>query len=60
MPIPKEILDMLPYLVCPVCKTPVHVTPDDRGLKCDSCKRIYPIRDDIPSMLPEEATFAPE
>lgn len=60
MPVPKEILDMLSCLVCPVCKTPVHVTSDETGLKCDSCKRIYPIRDEIPSMLPEEASFAPE
>ena len=60
MPIPDEVLAMLPYLVCPVCRTPVRVLPDDSGLKCDSCRRIYPIRDDIPAMLPEEATFAPE
>ncbi|MGB7845530.1 MAG: Trm112 family protein [Candidatus Acidiferrum sp.] len=57
MPIPK---DLLAILVCPVCKKPVHLLPDNSGLKCDVCKRIYPVRDDIPVMLPEEATIAPE
>ncbi len=53
----KELLDIL---VCPVCKQPVHPLPDESGLKCDACKRVYPVRDDIPVMLPEEATIAPE
>ena len=57
MPIPKELLAIL---VCPVCKKPVRLLPDNSGLKCDACKRIYPVRDDIPVMLPEEATIAPE
>ena len=57
MPIPKELLAIL---VCPVCKKPVRLLSDNSGLKCDACKRIYPIRDDIPVMLPEEATIAPE
>jgi len=57
MSISKELLDIL---VCPVCKQPVHLLPDASGLKCDACKRVYPVRDDIPVMLPEEATIAPE
>ena len=57
MPIPKELLAIL---VCPVCKKSVRLLPDNSGLKCDACKRIYPVRDDIPVMLPEEATLAPE
>ena len=57
MPIPKELLDIL---VCPVCKTPIDPLPDGSGLKCRSCRRVYPIKDDIPVMLPEEATVAPE
>jgi hypothetical protein len=28
---------------------------DQSGLKCVQCKRVYPIRDDIPVMLIEEA-----
>ncbi len=57
MPIPKELLDIL---VCPVCKTPVTLLTDGSGLKCSSCRRVYPVRDDIPVMLPEEAKIASE
>jgi uncharacterized protein YbaR (Trm112 family) len=57
MPIPKEVLAIL---VCPVCKKPVHPLPDNSGYKCEACKRVYPVRDDIPVMLPEEATISPE
>jgi uncharacterized protein YbaR (Trm112 family) len=55
MAISKELLAIL---VCPVCKDPVRLVPDGSGLKCDDCKRVYPIRDEIPVMLPEEATLA--
>jgi LSD1 subclass zinc finger protein len=54
MPIPQDLLSIL---VCPVCKTPVQYTPDQSGLKCQTCRRIYPIKDEIPVMLPEEATI---
>jgi uncharacterized protein len=57
MPIPDEVLAIL---VCPICKKPVQYLSDHSGLKCLSCKRVYPVRDDIPVMLPEEATIAPE
>ena len=57
MAISKELLDIL---VCPVCKTPVRITPDGAGLKCATCRRLYPIKDDIPVMLPDEATVAAE
>ncbi len=50
--------ELLAILVCPVCKSPIHVVPDGSGLKCDACKLIYPTRDGIPVMLPEEATVA--
>jgi len=50
--ISQELLDIL---VCPVCKSPVKMLADGTGLKCQPCKRVYPIRDDIPVMLPEEA-----
>ncbi len=45
-------------LACPECKKPVRLLPDSSGLKCDACKRIYPVRDELPVMLIEEATFA--
>ncbi|HUI51233.1 MAG TPA: Trm112 family protein [Terriglobales bacterium] len=57
MPISKELLDIL---VCPVCKKPVHPLADNTGLKCEACKRVYPVRDDIPVMLVDEASVAAE
>ncbi|MGC2467920.1 MAG: Trm112 family protein [Candidatus Acidiferrum sp.] len=52
MAIPQELLEIL---VCPICKTAVKMTADNAGLKCGTCGRVYPVRDDIPVMLPEEA-----
>ncbi|MEW5979059.1 MAG: Trm112 family protein [Acidobacteriota bacterium] len=52
MPISPELLEIL---VCPLCKELVTVTPDGNGLKCVKCKRVYPIKDDIPVMLIDEA-----
>ncbi|MEY3282488.1 MAG: hypothetical protein RIR86_501 [Acidobacteriota bacterium] len=31
--------------------------PDGRGLKCVECRRVYPIRDEIPVLLVDEATI---
>ena len=49
--------DLLEILACPLCKTPVEMVKDGAGLRCVQCKRVYPIRDDIPIMLPEEAAL---
>jgi uncharacterized protein len=53
----KELLDIL---VCPLCKTPVKLTADGAGLKCETCRRVYPVRGDIPIMLIEEARVEAE
>jgi uncharacterized protein YbaR (Trm112 family) len=47
--------DLLEILVCPLCKVRVELLQDENGLKCVQCKRVYPIRDDIPVMLVDEA-----
>jgi uncharacterized protein YbaR (Trm112 family) len=52
MPISQDLLDIL---VCPLCKATVKLTEDQGGLKCVQCKRVYPIRDEIPVMLIDEA-----
>lgn len=52
MAISKELLEIL---VCPLCKAPLELKPTGTGLKCVECKRVYPIRDDIPVMLIDEA-----
>ena len=54
MPVSNELLEIL---VCPVCKTPVKPTADQQGLKCATCRRVYPVRNDIPVMLVDEATI---
>ncbi len=57
MAVSKELLGIL---VCPLCKTPVKLTADEQGLKCSTCRRVYPIRDDIPVMLIDEARIEAE
>lgn len=57
MPVSKELLDIL---VCPECKTPVTPTLDQQGLKCSTCKRVYPVRGDIPIMIVSDARKDPE
>lgn len=47
--------ELLKILVCPQCKTRVEPTPDQQGLRCPACRVVYPIRDDIPVMLVDEA-----
>lgn len=51
--------DLLEILACPACKAKVELKPDGSALKCVECKRVYPIRDDIPVMLIDEATIEP-
>jgi uncharacterized protein len=52
MPIDPELLEIL---ACPECKTPVEVVKDGAGLRCGKCHRVYPVQDDIPVMLVDEA-----
>jgi uncharacterized protein YbaR (Trm112 family) len=46
---------LLEILVCPACKAPVKLVQNGAGLRCDKCRRVYPIKDDIPVMLVAEA-----
>ena len=48
--------ELLEILACPECKTPVDLVNDGAGLKCRQCRRVFPIKDDIPVMLLDEAT----
>jgi len=47
--------ELLEILACPLCKTEVKLVGEGTGLKCERCGRVYPIKDDIPIMLIEEA-----
>ncbi len=52
--------DLLEILACPVCKVKVELKSDGSALKCPECKRVYPVRDNIPVMLVDEATIEDE
>jgi len=48
----KKLLDIL---VCPLCKGKLEFNEKDSELICNFDKLAYPVRDDIPVMLEEEA-----
>jgi hypothetical protein len=50
---------LLSILACPLCKTEIKLTADEKGLKCLTCNRVYPIRDEIPVLIIDEATIEP-
>ncbi len=52
MGLSKELLDIL---ACPKCKGDVRLNDKQDGLVCQACQLMYPIKDDIPVMLVEEA-----
>ena len=50
--IPQDLLDIL---VCPVCKKSLQLKATGESLKCTECRRVYPVRDNIPILLVDEA-----
>ncbi|MCB1959722.1 MAG: Trm112 family protein [Rhodocyclaceae bacterium] len=46
---------LLEILVCPVCKGPLDYHRAEAELVCKACRLAYPVRDDIPVMLEDEA-----
>ena len=48
----KRLLDIL---VCPLCKSQLHLNSDKHELICKADRLAYPIRDDVPVMLVDEA-----
>lgn len=48
----RKLLDIL---ACPICKGPLVFNKDAGELICKADRLAYPIRDDIPVMLEEEA-----
>ena len=47
--------ELLEILACPKCKDRVILDESGQFLICERCKLKYPIREDIPIMLIEEA-----
>ena len=52
MAIEKELLDIL---ACPKCKGGISLNQSGEGLVCETCRLVYPIREEIPVMIIEEA-----
>lgn len=48
----KKLLDIL---VCPICKGPLLYDKERKELVCKADRLAYPVRDDIPVMLEDEA-----
>jgi uncharacterized protein YbaR (Trm112 family) len=46
---------LLDILVCPKCKGRLEYGSEESRLVCRACKLAYPIRNDIPIMLEQEA-----
>ena len=46
---------LLDILVCPLCKSPLIYRKAERELICKADRLAYPIQDDIPVMLADEA-----
>ena len=47
---------LLALLVCPKCKGALTYRETENALDCATCQLRYPVRDDIPVMLIDEAT----
>lgn len=46
---------LLEIIVCPECKEELNLKENKKGLKCERCKRVYPIDENgIPHLLIEE------
>lgn len=50
VPISPELIEIL---ACPKCKGPLE--QQERGFACQDCRLLFPIDDDIPNFLIEEA-----
>jgi uncharacterized protein YbaR (Trm112 family) len=52
----KKLLDIL---ACPLCKGPLVYRKEQQELVCKADRLAFPVRDDIPVMLEEEARKLP-
>ncbi len=46
---------LLEILACPKCKGDLTPVTNETGLFCEDCDVVYPVREDIPIMLTDEA-----
>jgi uncharacterized protein YbaR (Trm112 family) len=52
----QKLVELLEVLICPVCRKSLVIRSED-SLKCNDCKRVYPIQDGIVIMLESYATI---
>jgi uncharacterized protein YbaR (Trm112 family) len=52
MPLSPDLLDLL---VCPQCKGDLEYRTQPEVLVCPACRLVFPVEDDIPIMLIDEA-----
>ena len=50
---------LLDILVCPLCKGPLLYKKTEKELICKADRLAFPIRDDIPVMMEDEARKLP-
>ena len=46
---------LLDILACPQCRSTLFVDDEAGELVCNACQLAYPVRDDVPVMLVDEA-----
>jgi hypothetical protein len=52
MTLSRELVEIV---ACPKCKGPVKLKPDESGFVCEACRLVYPVVDEIPNFLVDEA-----
>jgi hypothetical protein len=57
MKITEEFVEMM---ICPACQSKLRLREDASAIKCLGCRRVYPIEDDMPMMLPDKAVIEDE
>jgi len=51
--------ELLALLRCPLDPSHTRLDQTEEGLVCQRCRLLYPVREGIPCMLPEEAKLPP-
>jgi uncharacterized protein YbaR (Trm112 family) len=48
-------VQLVGLLACPQCRGELSLLPAEDGLLCPACAQVYPVKDEIPVMLVDEA-----
>ena len=46
---------ILEIIACPKCKGRLEIKPDESALLCRACRLAYPVVDEIPNLIKDEA-----